>query len=697
MTEEIKDIKKYIINKKHVKFRTNAEEMEKLSICKSTEICGIDKGALQNRKKMRLCSLLEAEKPAFIPGMNLVFMRTTITSGCIVNTEEGKELRNLYYLHEKGHVCNISPDYSGILAEGFRKLERRIAAARGALKVSDKDTADKYEYADALEEIIGSIYAFVEKYAAALENDGRGEKAESLRRSVRSGAESFPEALQLLRLLHYLAWLEGEYHIGLGRFDQYLYPYYRQDRELGRITEAEALSCIEEFFLSCNIDNDLYPGVQQGDNGQSLMLGGADAEGNDCFNELSELCLQASRELKLIDPKINLRVSSKTKTSQYEEATRLTKAGLGFPQYSNDDVVIPALLRWGYKPEDARNYTVAACWEFIIPGKGMDIPNIEAVSFPKIVNRCVEKYLAGTDSMEQFCEMFLGELKAEVDSITKRVDAVFMFPAPYLSMMMEGCVENLRDICEGGVYNNYGLHGTGIACAADSLYALEKYYYEDRRISADQLVHAVQKDFFGEENYLKLVREEMPHMGDGDSEVDKYGIWLLDAFAKEVEGRKNKLGGIYRAGTGSAMYYIRHAEELGASPDGRRKGEYFPANFSPGLSVKTKGPLSVIKSFTAPDLIKTANGGPLTLEFHDSVFRGEDGIKKVAALVQLFVKNGGHQLQLNAINAETLKDAQNNPENYRNLIVRVWGWSAYFVELDKVYQDHLIRRAEYTV
>ncbi|WP_276519068.1 pyruvate formate lyase family protein [Faecalicatena contorta] len=355
------------------------------------------------------------------------------------------------------------------------------------------------------------------------------------------------------------------------------------------------------------------------------------------------------------------------------------------------------MLRWGYEPEDARSYTVAACWEFIIPGKGMDIPNIEAVSFPKIVNRCAEKYLADTDSMEQFCEMFLRELKAEVDSITEKVDSVFMFPAPYLSMLMEGCAENLRDICEGGIYNNYGLHGTGIACAADSLYALEKFYYEDRRISADQLVHAVQEDFSGEEDYLKLVREEMHHMGDGDPEVDKYGIWLLDTFAKEVEGRKNKLGGIYRAGTGSAMYYIRHAEELGASPDGRRKGEYFPANYSPGLSVKTKGPLSVIKSFTAPDLSKAANGGPLTLEFHDSVFRGEDGIKKVAALVQLFVKNGGHQLQLNAINAGTLKDAQKNPENYRNLIVRVWGWSAYFVELDKVYQDHLIRRAEYTV
>lgn len=697
MTEEMKEIKKYILNKRHTKFRIHAVGPKTGDLWEGAALHRADRGTLLQRKKDRLCSLLEQERAAFIPGMDIVFMRTVIADDRIVNTDEEKELRNLYYLHEKGHVCNITPDYSEILSEGFQKLEKKIFTAKEALHDSDKDTTDQYEYAEALEEIIKSIYAFVEKYAAALENGGRREKAESLRRSVRFGAGSFCEALQLLRLMHYLAWAEGEYHIGLGRFDQYLYPYFKNDLELGIITRDKALLYIEEFFLSCNIDNDLYPGVQQGDNGQSLMLGGMDAEGNDCFNELSELCLQASRELKLIDPKINLRVSRKTDISHYIEATRLTKEGLGFPQYSNDDVVIPALIRWGYQPEDAHDYTVAACWEFIIPGKGMDIPNIEAVSFPKIVNRCVEKYLKKNDSMKAFCDWFLKELKIEIDGITEKLEPVYMYPAPYLSMLMQGCVEKLTDISEGGMYNNYGLHGTGISCAVDSLYALEKFYYEERKISAEELIHSVQKDYSDDSAYLKLVREEMPHMGDGNSEVDRYAIWLLDAFAKEVGGRKNKLGGIYRAGTGSAMYYIRHAEELGASPDGRRRGEYFPANYSPGLSVKTKGPLSVIKSFTAPDLRKTANGGPLTLEFHDSVFRGEDGIKKVAALVQLFVKNGGHQLQLNAINAETLKDAQRNPENYRNLIVRVWGWSAYFVELDKVYQDHLIRRAEYTV
>lgn len=692
MTEEMKQIKKYILNKKHAKFRKNKDWDKSGELTESQVNTALGSHELLLRKKNRLIWMLEQEQPAFIPGMDLVFMRTIVENSCIVNTNEEKALRNQYYLHEKGHVCNISPDYSEVLAGGFESIEKKIQKAK-----TEPGGSDKEEYADILSEIIRSIYSFTEKYAEALEEDGRKGKAVSLRRSVHTGAESFPEALQLLRLLHYLAWLEGEYHIGLGRFDQYLYPYYKEDSEKGRLTDEEAFSCIEEFFLACNIDNDLYPGVQQGDNGQSLMLGGVDKDGKDCFNELSEMCLRASRELKLIDPKINLRVNQDTGIKQYEEATRLTKAGLGFPQYSNDDVVIPALTRWGYQLEDARNYTVAACWEFIIPGKGMDIPNIEAVSFPKIVNRCVEKYLKETDSFGAFKEKLLEELKAEVDDITKRLEPIFMYPAPYLSMLMYGCTEELKDISQGCVYNNYGLHGTGISCAADSLYALEMYYFTEKKITAEELIGAVRDDFPEDLPYLKLVRDEMPHMGDGNPAVDKYGVWLLDAFAEEVDGRKNERGGIYRAGTGSAMYYIRHAEELGASPDGRRKGEYFPANFSPGLSVKTKGPLSVIKSFTAPNLERVANGGPLTLEFHDSVFRGEEGIQKVASLVQMFIKNKGHQLQLNAINAETLKDAQRHPENYRNLIVRVWGWSAYFVELDKVYQDHLIRRAEYTV
>lgn len=157
------------------------------------------------------------------------------------------------------------------------------------------------------------------------------------------------------------------------------------------------------------------------------------------------------------------------------------------------------------------------------------------------------------------------------------------------------------------------------------------------------------------------------------------------------------MGGCWRAGTGSAMFYLSHAAELPASPDGRRKGEPFGANFSPSLFARTGGPFSVVASFTKQNFRRACNGGPLTMEFSSSVFDTEDGIRKTAMLVRSFIKNGGHQLQLNAVNPDTLRDAQKNPENYRGLIVRIWGWSAYFTELDKEYQDHVIARQEYTL
>ena len=185
-----------------------------------------------------------------------------------------------------------------------------------------------------------------------------------------------------------------------------------------------------------------------------------------------------------------------------------------------------------------------------------------------------------------------------------------------------------------------------------------------------------------------------PKVGNNDDRADKYAVWLLSAFSDSLKGLVNERGGTVRAGTGSAMFYITHAAELGATCDGREAGVPLPANYAPSLNIKLNGPVSLIKSFTKPDLSEVINGGPLTIEFSESVFTQDEAIAKVAELVRLFVQRGGHQIQLNTVNRERMLDAQKHPEDYRNLIVRVWGWSGYFVELDKCYQDHIIRRAE---
>jgi formate C-acetyltransferase len=542
-------------------------------------------------------------------------------------------------------------------------------------------------------EILGSLESFADKYRVEALRAGNTAAADTLRKIPREKPETLKEALQFLRLLHYCLWCCFNYHNTFGRFDQYMYPYYRHDVESGLLSKDSALELIEEFFISCNKDSDLYPGIQQGDNGQSMVLGGLNPDGSQSYNELSDLCLQASLELRLIDPKINLRVNKNTPQELYTKGSVLTKQGLGFPQYANDDVVVEALKRWGYADADAYNYVVAACWEFIVPGAGMDIVNINGLSF----SRTITATFARIDEWNSFDELLAivkEEIFRQADSIMNATANIYMESAPLLSLMMDGCAEKGRDISLGGTYNNYGIHGTGLSTAVDSLAAIRKYVFEDQRIGKAELRQVLQNNYENADEWYSELRYRSPKMGNDDDETDALADKLLGWFADALEGRRNDRGGIFRAGTGSAMYYIWHAHDEQATPDGRKQGEPLAANYSPSLFSRCNGPVSIIKSFAKPNLVRVANGGPLTIELHDTIFRNEESIRKVGQFVKSFMDMGGHQMQINAVNRDKLKDAQKHPENYRNLIVRVWGWSGYFVELDEVYQNHIIERME---
>lgn len=643
------------------------------------------------RVTVRLCQVLEAELPIVRPQERIAFQRTVKQLPPLFTETEWQDISQSHYTHEQWRVCNISPDYERVIRNGLL-YERRHCEERSK-------TADEQQKAFLLGVIqsIDAVLALVERYRKEAERVGNSFVADLLSRVPAQGAKTYAEALQSMRILHFTLWEEGEYQNTLGRFDQYMYPYVQADLNAGRLTEEEVLELTEEFFLCLNKDNDLYPGMQQGDNGQSMMLGGVDREGNDAYNRLSELCLEASKELKLIDPKINMRVSSKTPMRLFELGTKLTKEGLGFPQYSNDDIVIPSLVEKGYDLEDARDYTVAACWEFIIPKLGMEIPNIGAVNFPKLINDCILEELDDTCSWEEFFERVKRRLKEECAAINRNIKNLYIIPAPFMSLMMDGCIDRAKDISLGNKYNNFGFHGVGVSTAVDSLAALRHCCFEEHSLSVEDAKDIVKNGFDGKDALFAKLRYEEPKFGNNDDTVDQIAVDLLDAFGESVKGLKNERGGIIRAGTGSAMYYLWYADNVSTSLSGHRKGEALSANYSPELFVRNRGPLSVMQSFTKPNLGKVCNGGPLTMEFHSTVFRGEEGIHKVALLVKSFVDAGGHQLQLNSVNHETLLDAQAHPENYQNLIVRVWGWSAYFVELDKEYQDHVIARQEFVI
>ncbi|HRR34941.1 MAG TPA: pyruvate formate lyase family protein [Kiritimatiellia bacterium] len=686
MTPRIQALRDFILAKRHAALRRDVD-------WQLAERFSRESTAPERRAAEGLRAMLAAEQPAFLPGERIAFLRTVKQIPDLYTPAEMEALRRGAYYHEKGCVFNISPDYATTIRGGLDARRAEIASRLQRAEAERDDAA--IAFLTAALSGVEAVLDLAERYRAAAQAQGLTEIAQILARVPRQGATTFHEALQFLRILHYTLWCEGEYHNGLGRFDQYMWPYCQADLAAGRLTAGEALELIEEFFLSCNRDSDLYIGVQQGDNGQSLMLGGAGRDGKDAFNELSRLCLKASCELAVIDPKINLRVNANTPLDVLEAGTELTSKGLGFPQYANDDVVIPALVKHGYAPEDARDYTVAACWEFIIPGCGMDIPNIGAVSFPAVVDHAMRTSQAAT--FEAFMADVRAGLMAEADRLSAAFATVKILPGPFVSILCDGRVAAGRDVCEGNRYNNFGIHGTGLSTAADSLAAIRQLVFEEHALGLRALAAAVDSDFAGQPELLAKVRFNVPKMGNAESSVDQLGKELLNAFADSWVGRKNGRGGIYRCGTGSAMYYIWHAKELHATPDGRLTGQPFAANYAPSLNVPVKGPVSVIESFTVPDLGRVINGGPLTIEIHDSAFRERDGITKVAQLVKYFIDRSGHQLQLNAINRDQLRDAQAHPEAHRNLIVRVWGWSGYFIELDKPYQDHIIQRVELAV
>ena len=617
----------------------------------------------EERMTRRFEYLLAREQPRIHPEEAIVLVRTVANLPDVYTPAEWEQLRKEHYIHELGYVSNLSPDYATTIS-------------RGLLRV--REEANPYQV-----RMIDAILSLCDRYRDEAKRMGRDDIAEVLTQVPRYPARSFREALQFFRILHFALWLEGDYHNTVGRFDQYMYPYFAEDMKKGLYTRESALALVEDFFLSFNKDSDLYVGVQQGDNGQSMVLGGCDAQGEDCFNLLSELCLEASRNLKLIDPKINLRVSKKTPLAIYEKGSELTKVGLGFPQYSNDDVVIPALERLGYAHEDAANYVVAACWEFIIPGVGNDIANIAAVNFPLLVDRV---FRMGDCDFDTLTERFRVEAKRECDAIRERVHDVWFVPSPFMDLLHRE-----------KKYNNFGIHGCGIASAADALAAIKQYVYDEQRISRERLLAALDSNFEADAELLHLLRFEAPKMGCGSDLADQMAGVILNTFADALEGQVNCLGGVWRAGTGTAMYYLWHARDLGATADGRLAGESFGTNFSPSLFARIPGPVSDIDSFTANDLSRNMNGGPLTLEFSASMFDRPESIRKVATLVKYFMERGGHQLQLNAVNSDAMKEAQKDPEAYRQLVVRIWGWSAYFVELDEAFQNHVMSRQEYSV
>ncbi len=652
------------------------------------------------RLARRMC---EAERVVIEPDELIVFTRTVTRVPPVYSAGDEAALTEGRTLHEGGLINNVCADWGMALGQGL--LGRRRVARETRARMASAGNAAAIEFLDAAIETIDAVLALSARYAAEARRLGKVDVASVLERVPAEPPRTFHEALQAIRLLHAVAWLSGHHHVGLGRLDQYLWPYLASDLEAGTLDAPAAEELLAEFFIALNRDSDLYPGIQQGDNGQTITLGGLTRDGRAAVNPLTWMALRVARDVGLIDPKVNLRITGETELALLELATDLTRKGLGFPQYANDDVVIPALAAHGYALEDARDYTVAACWEFIIPGRGMDVVNIGAVSFPAAVDVAVRDGLADGASFDAILARTGAEIGRQVHERVVPYDRLLWAPAPYYSVLMTGALEAGIDHGQGATYRNLGIHGAAAASAADALAAVRRHVFELADVDPSELLAALDADFVGDEGLRRRLVDESPRVGLNERAVDDLVRLLYDRLADACEAETPRSGAIVRPGTGSAMYYLWLARGrdggplaepvVGATADGRRRGDPFGANLAPTPGTHLRGPISVLQSYATIDYRRVCNGGPITLELSDSVFRDGESIRKVALLVRTFARLACQQLQLNALNAERLVDAKAHPANHRDLIVRVWGWSGYFCELAPEYQDHVISRHLY--
>jgi len=594
--------------------------------CEQRQLSWMQRSALLTR---RMC---EAEKPVILPGERILFTRT-VTDIPPIYTSKDRELNTHgRTLHELGPISNICADWGFVLSEGL--LNRREAAQAARHRFIQNPEA--IEFLDCAVETIDAVLELASRYAEAALQAGQPELAKILYRVPALPASTFHEALQSLRLCYAVVCMSGHYHVGIGRFDQFMAPYLQADLQAGRLDIVTAEELLAEFFISLNKDSDLYPGVQQGDNGQTLILGGLTSDGEEACNELTRMVLRVACEVNMIDPKINLRISANTDLDLLILATELTRKGLGFPQYSNDDVVIPGLLAHGYSVEDARNYTVAACWEFIIPGKGLDIVNIGAVSLPAAADKGIRDALRNHESFESILKRVRIDIQHQVDALVDAYSRLFLPPAPFYSVLFEGCLERGKDLSNGLKYNNFGIHGACSSNAADALTAVKHVVFDEKSLQPEDLLAVLEADFTGADTLRNKLACDGPKVGKNSLLADEMLKFLFDALGDACElCNNNGRGGILRPGTGSAMYYIWLARGnegmreplVAATADGRRFGEPFSANLAPSPGVLADGPLSIFQSYSNIDYQRICNGGPITIELSDSVFRNAESIR----------------------------------------------------------------------
>jgi formate C-acetyltransferase len=552
--------------------------------------------------------------------------------------------------------------------------------------------------------------------------------ADSLYWISENPARTFWEAVQAALLYELLLFQDGCMAFSIGRFDQFTRKQYENDVKNGTLTPDEAQEIVDAFFLKLN---SFYGGASQflvhmigANTYQHTTIGGVSRSGEDATNPISYMVLESIARLKLHDPTISLRIDKGTPPEIWELAIETTKLVGGLPLFQNDGVIIPGLMKeLGFSLEDARDYAIMGCQEIVGPGTEYpcangNTPPYSSLHYGTVMDMAINDgknpfngeqcgvhtgYLYEMGSIEEVREAmrklvyYLIKLQVSIDNYTEYLH-MYHGTENLISLSMEGCMENGMDCTWGGCkYNSYGGTATGLATVADSLTAIKYMCFDKKLATTREMYDAVMANWEGHEELRQRIINEAPHYGNGDPYADMEMKWICDTYynaCKECYSMRSK---VYKAGLYGASDHVTQGYTTWATPDGRQTGEPIADSSSPCQGRDMNGPTAVFTSSVCFDHTKYMDGLAVNLKIHPSALNGEDGIDKLRDMTLVYFDNGGMEVQYNVVSAEILRKAQADPDEYKNLIVRIAGYSAYFVELSADCQNDLIKRHDHSI
>ena len=640
--------------------------------------------------------------------------------------------------------AHLAVDYKQVLEKGLIGYEERVNACLSELDLCQSENLDKYHFYHAILIVIEAVKIYANRFsilAKQLAETSSGSRKEELLEMSRIcsrvpyyPAENFREAIQSVWFIQLILQIESNGHsLSYGRFDQYMYPYFKKDIDEGVITEDEVVELLDNLWVKTLTINKVRSQSHTYSSAgspmyQNVTIAGQTKDKKDATNRLSYLILRSVAQTRLPQPNLTVRYHRNLSKEFMDEAIEVMKLGTGMPAFNSDEVIIPSFIEKGVKEEDAYDYSAIGCVETAVPGKwGYRCTGMSYLNFPRVLlmvmNNGVDVttgkqfvkghgYFTDMTSYEELKDAMndaVRELTRMSVIVENSIDLALEREVPDIlcSALVEDCIGRGKTIKEGGAIYDFisGLQ-VGIANLSDSLSAIKKLVFEDQVISQAELMHALEDDFTNPDSQRiqKMLIEQAPKYGNDDDYVDLLGVEIYDTYIDEMKKYPNTrygrgpIGGIRYAGTSSISANVGQGLGTMATPDGRKAKTPLAEGCSPSHAMDTNGPTAVFKSVSKLPIHEITGGVLLNQKVTPQMLESEENKTKLEMMIRTFFNRlDGYHVQYNVVSRETLIDAQKHPENYQDLIVRVAGYSAFFNVLSKATQDDIIGRTEQTL